>query len=149
MKRYPEPSRGELQAKIDAHDTIVKDCFEKLAATRSFYEQRAKIREAGKAEFDAARKRLNQKNDECRVLFEKRKSLTLQIKNLREADISARTSASSSGSREENALKGLKTVQDVDERIAQLEYEQQTVSLSMQEEKKLHFPDSVPQAHRP
>lgn len=137
VKRYPEPSRVELQARIEERDAIVKGCFDKLSLTRGFYDKRTEIRQAGKDELDAARRKMNKKNDECRELFEQRKTLSNGIKALREADIAARSGSSSRAGKEEAALRGLKTVQEVDDRIAQLEYEQHTLSLTMQQEKKL------------
>ncbi len=137
VTKYPEPSKAEMQKKIDEHDAVIQECFDKLAATRQFYDRRSKIRDAGKAEFDAARKRMTAKNDELKVLFDQRKTLSMEIKSIRDADMNARNEASSSGGKEDKLLANLKTVKDVDDRIKELENIQATTSLSNAEEKML------------
>lgn len=138
VKRYSEPSREELNEKIFVHQAAVRECFEKMTAMRSFFDKRTKIRESGKEEFDAARKRMTQKNDELRALFDSKKSLTSQIKALRDADMNARNEAASSATgRESDALKGLKTVEDVDNCIKDLEYTLAVQSVPLAQEKKI------------
>lgn len=143
VKRYPEPSRAELQEKIDSQNAIITGCIEKLNATRAFLTQRSKIREEGKGEFDAARKEFAAINEQCRALFSEKKEITDKIKGLREQDLAARGGGSSAhepaggGKDMHEVLRGLRTVDDVDCRIRDLEYKQQTASLSMVDEKRL------------
>lgn len=146
IKRLPEPSRTELQEKIDAHDTIVKACFDRLSASRSFYDQRSKIRDAGKSEFDTARKTLADLNEKCRVLFEERKRISANLKDIKEADIAARSASGSSsghadipgaGKDGSAALKGIRTIEQLENRIIDLQSTLETSSHSMSEEKKI------------
>lgn len=137
VKRIPEPSRAEMLKKTDEHDALIREAFDKLASAKVFFEKRTKIREAGRDEFDAARKRMSQKNDELRAMFDKKKGLTAEIKALRNVDMNARNEAASSSVRDSDALKGLKTVEDVDNRIRDLEYTISVESMPMQQEKKI------------
>lgn len=144
VKRYAEPSKSHLQATLDAEDAKLQLCFDRLNSTRAFYDQRQKIRDAGRPAFDAARKVFNDLNDHCRALFDHRKDLSNKLKSIKDADIAARTAASS-GSNElvgagkdgNEALKGLRTMEELDERIQDLEYRLATVSCALLEEKKI------------
>ncbi|CAN8064124.1 unnamed protein product [Agarophyton chilense] len=142
VKRYPEPNRAELQKQIDLIDTELQACFDRLNSTRAFNDQRQKIRESGKPTFDAARKAISELNEECRELFEKRKVITNKLKEVRDA-LSSRNSASSAvevpgvGKDGNEALKNIRTVEELDERIHDLQYRMETMSLSIAEEKKI------------
>eukprot|EP00178_Gracilaria_changii_P006743 TRINITY_DN2194_c0_g1_i1.p1 TRINITY_DN2194_c0_g1~~TRINITY_DN2194_c0_g1_i1.p1 ORF type:complete len:636 (+),score=150.36 TRINITY_DN2194_c0_g1_i1:337-2244(+) len=142
VKRYPEPNRAELQKKIDTIDADLQACFDRLNSTRAFNDQRQKIRESGKPTFDAARKAISELNEQCRVLFEKRKVITNKLKEVRDA-LSTRNPASSAvevpgaGKDGNEALKNVRTVEELDQRIQDLQYRMETESLSIAEEKKI------------
>jgi len=140
VSKYAKPSQDDLKRKIDGHEKTIQECFDKLSSMRSGYDRKSKIREAGKGEFDAARKKMNAKNQELKILFEDRKTLSMEIKAIREADNAARNEATSSNAnagKGSDALIGLKTVEDVYEKIKSLEHQQQTQSVSLLEEKKI------------
>lgn len=144
VKRYAEPSRDELRQKIDEQDAIIKAAIAKLDSTRGFYDERGKIREAGREEFQKARKLQTSMNDELRAKFERRKSLSAQISELRDnaGGSGGRSGGSGGGGRDNRddlppALRGCKNPEDVDAKIRDLEYQQATASLPIAEEKKL------------
>lgn len=144
VKRYPEPNKADLQARVEAEDAKLQQCFDLLSSTRSFYDQRQKIRDSGKPAFENARKVFTDLNDRCRSLFEERKSITAQLKAIKEADIAARSSSNSKqidipGAGRDNleALKDVKTMEDLENRIERYKYRQETESMSMSEEKKI------------
>ncbi|KAI0564345.1 Nuclear segregation protein Bfr1 [Gracilaria domingensis] len=142
VKRYPEPNRVELQKKIDTIDTELQACFDRLNSTRAFNDQRQKIRESGKSTFDATRKAISELNDECRVLFEKRKVISNKLKEVRDA-LSARNTGSSAveipgaGKDGNDALKNVRTLEELDQRVEDLQYRMETESLPIAEEKKI------------
>lgn len=143
VKRYPEPSKTELQAKIDAEDVKIQACFDRLNATRDFYNQRNKIRDETKPAFDEARKLLLDLNDQTRTLFDERKALTARIKDIRDADVAARGPGKSVadipgvGKDGNDALKDVRTIKQLEDKIKELEYRQETESMHMHEEKRI------------
>lgn len=144
VKRYPEPSKTDMQAAIDAEDAKLQACFDRLNSARAFYDERQRIRDDGKPAYEAARKLFNELNEECRVLFEERKDIVAKLKDLKDAEIAAR-SASTPGSSDMvgagkdgvEALKGLRTIEELEDRIRELEYGLETASYSILEEKKI------------
>lgn len=144
VKSYPEPSKTALQARVAEEDAKLQQCFDRLNSTRAFYDHRQKIRDAGKPAFDAARKVFNDLNDHCRALFEERKDLSNKLKDIKDADIAARSAANAAsndlvgaGKDGAEALKGLRTMEELDARIHDLEYRLETGSFSILEEKKI------------
>lgn len=144
VKRYPEPSKADLQAAVEAEDRKLQACFELLQTTRSFYDKRQKIRDAGKPAFDAARKHLNGLNDKCREFFETRKEITTKLKTLKEEDVAARNAAAAganelvgAGKDGAEALKNVRTIEELEDRIKDLRYTHETGTHSITEEKKL------------
>lgn len=144
VKRYPEPSKTDLQAAVEAEDAKLQACFDRLNSARAFYDERQRIRDEGKPTYEAARKLFNELNDECRTLFEERKDIVAKLKDVKDADIAAR-SAAAPGSNEMvgagkdgiEALKGLRTIEELEDRIRELEYGLETASYSILEEKKI------------
>lgn len=143
VKRYTEPSKSELQTEVDAVDSKIQVCFDRLNTTRAFYDERQKIRDAGKPAYDAARKRFNELNETCRLFFEARKEISTKLKSLREADMAARNASSSFfempgvGKDGNEALKSIRTIEELDARIKELEYSLGVNTYSMLEEKKI------------
>ncbi|PXF41089.1 hypothetical protein BWQ96_09193 [Gracilariopsis chorda] len=142
VKRYPEPNRAELQKKIDVVDAQLQECFSRLTSTRAFNDQRQKIREAGKPTFEAARKAISELNEQCRVLFEERKATNAKLKEIRDAGASARNATSSfevpgAGRDGNEALKNVRTIEELEQRIGDFKYRMETESLPISEEKKI------------
>lgn len=146
-KRYPEPVRAELDRKLEKLQQEIKDCVDRLKSHRDIYDQISKVREEFTPRVDAAKNRLHELSNQSRMLIEKKKLLSEQIRNLRVIDKPPQGAASggsaSSAGQEANtkdghaALRGCRTVQDVDDRIASLESQQMSSSLTLQEEKKI------------
>lgn len=140
VKKYPEPSREELNKKVNAIDAKIQECFDKLKASKGFYDQRQKIRDDGKPKVDAARADYVAKNEACRALIEEKKLLSTRLREIKDADMAAnagRSSSNDGGSKENAALRGCKTVEDVTNRIKELEEMQMSSTISIAEEKKL------------
>ena len=144
VKRYPEPKKADLQARVNEEDAKLQACFDRLNSTRAFYDERQKIREQGRPAIDAALKTLTGLNDQCRVLFEERKVITTKLKQIRDADMNARVNASSSsnelagaGKDGNEALKNIRTIEELEAKIAELKHTQAHSSLPLPEEKKL------------
>lgn len=144
VKRYPEPSKADLQAAVDKEDAKLQSSFDKLNSARTFFDQRQKIRDAGKVELEDARKVYIDLSEKCRILFDDRKEITNQLKALKEADIAARSSHSSSaaiipgaGKDCNDLMKGIRTVKDLEDLLKELEYALHTDSYSLVEEKKV------------
>lgn len=144
VKRYPEPSKSDLQTRIEEKDKELQACFDKLNSSRQFFDERQKIREAGKPKFEAARKIFVDLNEKCRTLFEERKLITNALKALKEADIAARSASNSSGydipgaGKDGNdAIKGVRTIEELESRIEEFNYRLETQSVSIAEEKRI------------
>lgn len=144
VKRYPAPSKDELNKKIAEEDAKIKECFDRLNLGKSYYEKSRKIRDDSKPAFDAARKQVIALNDECRNLFEERKSLSARIKELRDADIAARSNTSAgpievagAGKDGNDAIKNVRSMDELEARIDELKYRHETESMSITEEKRI------------
>lgn len=142
VKRYPEPNRTELQKKIDVVDAQLQKCFDRLNSTRAFHDERQKIREAGKPTFEAARKAIAELNEQCSALFEERKDINAKLKEIRDAGASARNATSSfevpgAGRDGNEALKNVRTIEELEQRIEDYEMLLQRESMSMAKEKRL------------
>lgn len=144
VKRYPMPSKDELNKKVAEEDAKIKECFERLTLSKSYYEKSRKIRDDSKPAFDSARKQVIALNDECRNLFEERKTLSARIKELRDADMAARSNTSAgpiemagAGKDGNDAIKNVRNMDELDARIAQLKYRHETESMSIAEEKRI------------
>lgn len=143
VKRYAEPSRTDMQAAVEVEDAKLRTCFDRLNSTRAFYDERQKIREESKPAFDAARLVYNKMNDDCRTLFEERKAISNKLKDLKEADIAARAAGGSgkemvgAGKDGQEALKGIRTIEELEERIKEMQYKMETNSMTIAEEKKI------------
>lgn len=144
VKRYPEPSKNNLQDDIEQEDAKLQACFDRLNLTRSFYDQRQKIRDEAKPAYDAARKEFVTLNDQCRALFEERKTITTSLKAIKDADMAARSTPQGRsvdipgvGKDGAEALKDIRTMEELENRIEDLEYRLETGSMPMAEEKRV------------
>lgn len=144
VKRYPEPSKADMQAKVDAEDAKIQACFERLNVTRDFFNQRQKIREECRPAFEEARKLLVDLNEQTRNLFEERKTLSARLKEIRDADAAARGGGSKQthdipgvSKDGHDALKGVSTIEELEDKIKELQYRHETESMPMQEEKRI------------
>lgn len=141
---YAEPIKSELQLRINAEDEKLQQCFDRLSASRSFYDSRQNIRESGKPALNQARAIFLELNDDCRRLFEERKILSTKLKTIKEEDVAARAATTLVSNyipgvnKDGNeALRGVRTIQDLRERIATLQYRQETESLNITDDKKI------------
>jgi hypothetical protein len=142
VKRYPEPSRAELQEKVDAIDAEVQTCFDRLKSTRDFFEQRTKIREAARPAFEQAKGAVTKLNGELKAMFDKKKEITAKIRAIKDADFPSGgaergESGAGGGKDATSVMRGLRTLEDVNAKIRELEAEQSSKSMSLPEEKKL------------
>lgn len=142
VKRYPEPNKTEVQKKIEDEDAQLQACFARLNQTRAFFDQRQKIRDSSKPALDAARKELVQLNDECRTMFDERKSLTARIKELKETGTRGSMSSgpvelAGAGKDGNEALKNIRTLEDLEARITDMQYRLETESMPILVEKRL------------
>lgn len=142
--RCAEPSKAEMQTRVDVEDAKLQLCFYRLNSSRAFYESRQEIRDAGKPAFDNARAIFTELNDRCRQLFDERKLLSAKVKAIKEEDVAARAASASlskdvpgAGKDGNEALRGVRTIEDLRQRIAALQYSQETESFSISEERKL------------
>lgn len=144
VKCYPAPNKDELQKKVDEEDAKLQECFNRLTLAKSLYDQRLKIRDDSKPAFDAAKKEIVAINDECRQLFNERKTLSARLKELKDADIAARSSTgagpvemSGAGRDGNEALKNVRSMEDLEARIDEMKYHLETQSVSIAEEKRI------------
>lgn len=144
VKRFNEPSRAELQAGIDKVDKEVQACFDRLKSTKDFYDQRNKIKESTRPAFEKAKGEAATLNAELKTLFDKKKDVSAEIKKIRDADYASsaaeradRSDVAGAGKDNNSAMRGLRTLEDLNNRIRDLEIQQSTSSMSLQEEKKL------------
>lgn len=144
VKRYNEPSRAELQAGIDKVDKEMQACFDRLKSMKDFYDQRNKIKESTRPAFEKAKGEAATLNTELKALFDKKKDVSAEIKKVRDADYASiaaeradRSDVAGAGKDNNSAMRGLRTLEDLNKKIHDLEIQQSTSSMSLQDEKKL------------
>lgn len=144
VKRYPQPPRDDLNKKVAEEEAKLQECFDRLSVNKTYYEKSRKIRDDSKPAFDAARKKVIALNDECRNLFEERKSLSARIKTLRDADIAARSNTNAgpievagAGKDGNDAIKNVRNMDELEARIDELKYRLETESMPIAEEKRI------------
>lgn len=141
LKPYPQPSKEELQKKVDEENEKMQACFERLNKTRKYLDERQKIRDQSKPAFDTARKELGELNNECRQMFEERKALSARIKELRENATRGANSVfselSGAGKDGTEALRDVNNIEALEARINQYKYRLETESMPIVEEKKI------------
>ncbi|GAB0491217.1 hypothetical protein MMPV_002469 [Pyropia vietnamensis] len=138
VKRYPEPAKAELDAKVEPLRAQVAEARTKLEAALTHSKARKALLESHEPTISAARKAHKGLQEALNAKFSAKKAITDQIAALRSQEQATRRGGGSGGgSGMESCLRGLKTVEQVEQRIQDLEYRMHTESLSMAEEKKL------------
>eukprot|EP00183_Erythrolobus_madagascarensis_P007142 CAMPEP_0185846092 /NCGR_PEP_ID=MMETSP1354-20130828/1845_1 /TAXON_ID=708628 /ORGANISM="Erythrolobus madagascarensis, Strain CCMP3276" /LENGTH=670 /DNA_ID=CAMNT_0028546175 /DNA_START=415 /DNA_END=2427 /DNA_ORIENTATION=- len=140
LKRTPEPSKQELATKVDAKKAEIQACFDQIKQGRDAMDKRAKIAGVSKEEFAVAKRELDEVLAQLRALFETKKNLTAQIKELREAGGrrgDAGGSATGGSASEQALMRKIKNSEDLEARIQELEERQSSQSMSISEEKRL------------
>lgn len=138
VKRYPEPAKAELDAKLEPLRAQVAEARTKLEAALTHSKARKAVLDSHEASISAARKAHKGLQEALNAKFTAKKVITDQIAALRaQEQATRRGGGSGGGSGIESSLRGLKSVEQVEQRIQDLEYRMHTESLSMAEEKKL------------
>lgn len=138
VKRYPEPAKAELEAKLEPLRAQVAEARAKLDAAITHSKARKAVLESHEGSISAARKAHKGLQEALNAKFAAKKVITDQIATLRtQEQATRRGGGSGGGSGIESCLRGLKSVEQVEQRIQDLEYRMHTESLPMAEEKKL------------
>lgn len=138
VKRYPEPAKADLDGKLGPLRAQVAEARAKLDAALTHSKARKAVLEAHDAPIAAARTAHKGLQEALSAKFTAKKVVTDRIAALRtEEQTTRRGGGSGGGSGIEASLRGLKTVEQVEQRIKDIEYRMHTESLPMAEEKKL------------
>jgi hypothetical protein len=141
VKRYAEPSRAELAADVEKVDAGVQAAFDRLKGAKGFYDARARVREEARPAIEMAKKSLQAQHEVVKAMFEEKKAVSAQIKALRDADAALAGGGGKSGAAglddASPHMRGLRTPEDVNARILELEERQMSTSVELNEEKKL------------
>lgn len=135
VKRIPAPDQKELDEKIQEQRALIKAAQEKLTILKAANEKLKMAKTAGKVELSETAKVKNELMTSMRARFEAKKKITELIKALRQEDSDASSSAPMKDLPRQ--LKGMKTVEQVEMRIKELEYRHNTDSLDLKEEKAI------------
>lgn len=138
VKRYPEPAKAELDAKLEPLRAQIAEARAKLDAALTHSKARKALVESHEPTISAALKAHKGLQEALYAKFAAKKAITDQIAALRSQEQASRRGGGSGGASSiESCLRGLKSVEQVEQKIQDLEYRMHTESLSMAEEKKL------------
>jgi len=137
VKRYPEPPKADLDAKLEPLRAQVAEARAKQDAALTHSRARKAVLESHEANISAQRKAHKGLQEALSAKFAAKKTITDQIAQLRAQEQSTRRGGGSGGGGIESCLRGLKSAEAVEHRIQELEYRMNTESLPMAEEKKL------------
>eukprot|EP00184_Porphyridium_aerugineum_P003638 CAMPEP_0184695884 /NCGR_PEP_ID=MMETSP0313-20130426/3369_1 /TAXON_ID=2792 /ORGANISM="Porphyridium aerugineum, Strain SAG 1380-2" /LENGTH=774 /DNA_ID=CAMNT_0027154411 /DNA_START=238 /DNA_END=2562 /DNA_ORIENTATION=- len=148
LKKEPKPSQENLNKQVEAIKVSIQQCFDRLNQTRDAYDQKSKIQAGFREEFTKAKKELDRLMQELMALIEKKKQITAQINELKEKDGGGKqgsdskaggssSAAAGQTSQESGIMKGIKTMEDLDRRIQELEEKQVSHTMKIADEKRL------------
>ncbi|KAA8492598.1 hypothetical protein FVE85_8105 [Porphyridium purpureum] len=146
LPKVPKPSEEERDKACEAQKAIIQGCYDRINSVKESYEKRSQLSSGQKEAHSVEKKKLDELFTTLNAMIDEKKALTAQINDLKDADKAGpraggerKGDAAAGGAKasEMALMRGIKTSEELEARIRELEYKQSSQTMKITEEKKL------------